>query len=81
MLHKLTIAIFPSPDKLIRCMLGPTMEELFGNRQSLPQPSYSPKESSMNAEAINTEPTPIAAPHDWFLQSLVNMAAWKQLTK
>jgi len=41
MLHKLTIAIFPSPDKLIRCMLGPTMEELFGNRQSFPMCGYS----------------------------------------
>jgi len=36
MIHKLTIAIFPSPDKLIRCMFGPEMEELFGNRQSFP---------------------------------------------
>lgn len=41
MLHKLTIAIFPSPDKLIRCMLGPTMEELFGNRQSFPMCGFS----------------------------------------
>jgi len=36
MIHKLTIAIFPSTDKLIRCMFGPEMEELFGNRQSFP---------------------------------------------
>lgn len=36
MIHKLTIAIFPSPDKLIRCMFGPEMEELYGNRQSFP---------------------------------------------
>jgi len=41
MLHKLTIAIFPSPDKLIRCMLGPTMEELIGNRQSFPMCGFS----------------------------------------
>jgi hypothetical protein len=36
MIHKLTIAIFPSTDKLIRCMFGPEMEDLFGNRQSFP---------------------------------------------
>jgi hypothetical protein len=41
MIHKLTIAIFPSPDKLIRCMFGPKMEELFGNPQSFPMCGFS----------------------------------------
>jgi hypothetical protein len=41
MIHKLTIAIFPSPDKLIRCMFGPEMEELWGNTQSFPMCGFS----------------------------------------
>lgn len=35
--HKLTCAVFPNPDKLIRNMMGETSEQHFGNIQSFPE--------------------------------------------
>jgi len=39
--HKLTSAVFPNPDKLIRNMMGEASEKRFGNPQSFPMCGFS----------------------------------------
>lgn len=41
LVHKLTVAVFPSTDKLIRNMMGGPMEARFGNRKSFPMCGFS----------------------------------------
>lgn len=40
LVHKLTVAIFPTADKLVRNMMGGAMEATLGNRQSFPGCGY-----------------------------------------
>ena len=82
--HKLTSALFPNPDKLIRNMMGEAAEKRFGNPLSFPMCGFDKDQwvMALQNEGLYIPITNIGSEHgDWGMEIINNVPVVKDRVK